>query len=353
MRVSPGELAERIGEGLPSAILIFGSEPLIVEETLDDLRSALAGQRFEDRVRLSVEPKFNWDEVSQGASSMSLFSNRRCFELRMPGGRPGDKGTSAISAFCSAGNPDNLLVVICGRLDGRQLKTKWVKSIDSAGWLVNCGEVAARAFLPWLRKRLQSRGLRVEQGVHELLAYYLEGNLLAAAQEIDKLKVLARNGAVTVDMVNQSLGDQARFSTYILVDTCLHGDASRAARILVSLRSEGIKPELVVWTLAREIRALFRIAGALEQGQPRSRVFKSNGVWSRREPVVDAALRRFSMQDWCTMISRITRLDRLGKGQAGPVTRDGIWHEIELLCLLLAGVDIAVARSMDNSYGTG
>ena len=243
------------------------------------------------------------------------------------------------------------MVVISGRLDRSQLNSKWVKAINSAGWLVDCGEVAGDAFLPWLRQRLQSRGLRVEQGVHELLAWQLEGNLLAAAQEVDKLKVLARDGAVTLDMVNQSLGDQARFSTFILVDTCLQGEAARAVRILTSLRIEGVRPELVVWTLAREIRTLNRIAGAIDHGRSRSSVFRENRVWSRREHCVSAALGRFSLPDWCTMIGRVLWLDRLSKGQAGPVSREGLWYEIELLCLALAGADIITAQEPGNSYG--
>jgi DNA polymerase-3 subunit delta len=352
MKVSPSELSDRAREGLPPAILIYGSEPLLVEETLDSLRGILDGHQFDERVRLSVETGFNWDEVSQGANSMSLFSRRQCFELRMPTGRPADKGAAAIGEFCAAANTENLLVVICGRLDGRQLKSKWVKGIDKAGLTIDCGEVGANAFPSWLRSRLQSRGLRVENGVLEHLAYYLEGNLLAAAQEIDKLAVIASKGAVTLDIVNQSLGDQARFSTYALADTCLLGEASRATRILSSLRSEGIRPELVVWTLSREVRAMFRITGALEQGQPRGSVFKANRVWSRRESIVNAALKRFSMEDWCTMINRVTRLDRSVKGQAGPVSRDGIWFEIELLCIALAGADIEMARDPGVSHVT-
>ena len=360
MRVSPSELPDRASEGLPPVILVFGNEQLLIEETLDSLRAALEENRIFERVRLSIETGFNWDEVSHGAISMSLFSDRQCFELRMPNGRPGDKGAAAIGEFCSPGRTENLLVVICGRLDGRQLQSKWVKAIDSAGWLIDCGEIGAKAFPSWLRYRMQAKGLRVENGVLEQLAYYLEGNLLAAAQEIDKLAVLANKGAVTLDMANQSLGDQARFSTYILADTCLLGEASRATRILSSLRSEGISPALVVWTLVKEVRAMFRIAGALDQGQSQGRVFKANRVWSRREPVVNAALKRFSMQDWCTMISRVTSLDRMTKGQAGPVTRDGIWHEIELLCIALAGADFGVAHGLtrasahglETSYGT-
>ena len=210
----------------------------------------------------------------------------------------GAPGTKAITEFCQNPPEDDVLIMIMPLLDKRQRSAKWVKAIESIGWVSDCYEISVQKFPAWIKQRLQSRALRVENGVVEMLCEQLEGNVMAAAQEIDKLQVLAQDGAVTLELLSKSLADQARFDVYALTDVCLVGDYNRALRIKGRLASEGVEPVIVIWALVREIRVLAAISFAISNGQSRSSVFKQNRIWSKREPAVNAALQRIPSHRW-------------------------------------------------------
>lgn len=326
------------GATFPKVILLNGNEPLLVEEALDQARSALKQAGFDERIKYQLEAGFDWGSLTGVGQAMSLFSERRVIEFRVPN-KLGAPGTKALTEFC--GNPpeDDLLIVIMPFLDKRQRAAKWVKVIDGVGWIVDCYDVSPQQFPQWLKARLQSRALRVESGVIEMLAEQLEGNVLAAAQEIDKLQVLAKDGAVTLQLLSESLADQARFDVYALTEACLLGDFNRALRIKGRLQSEGIEPVILVWALVREIRLLASLSASLMAGQNRGALFKQHRIWSKREPAVNAALQRLSSVQWYDLLERSAYLDQAVKGQryqeVGPV-----WHQIELLCASICGVQV-------------
>jgi DNA polymerase-3 subunit delta len=342
MRLAVEELASRLqAQGvanLPPIILINGDEPLLVEEALDQARGVLKSFGFSERLKYQLESGFDWSNLSGAGQSMSLFSERRLLELRVPKSL-GVAGTKAITEICNQQPGDDLIIIIMPALDKRQRQAKWAKVVDSAGWIADSHEVKAAQFPRWIKSRLQSRALRVESGVIEFLSAQLEGNLLAAAQEIDKLQVLAEKGAVSMQLVNDSLADQAQFDVYTLAEVCLAGDLPRALRIKQRLLSEGIEPVIVVWALVREIRLLAGIATAVAAGQSQNMAFQQHRVWSSREQVVAAALRRLTVGQCLAMVDRAAKLDQTVKGQrysdVGPV-----WHQIEGLCAALCGVDV-------------
>lgn len=345
MRIAIEELANGLsrlckegGQNLPKIILINGNEPLLIEEGLDQIREILKPIGFAERVKLQLEAGFDWGAVTGAGQVMSLFSERRLIELRIPKslGAPGSK---ALVEYC--GNPpdDDLLVVIMPALDKRQRQAKWAKVVEQSGWMVDCHDISAQQFPRWIKQRLQSRALRVENGVVDLLAEQLEGNVLAAAQEIDKLQVLAETGAVSLKLVSDSLADQAKFDVYALTDVCLAGDFSRSLRIKQRLQSEGIEPVIVVWALVREIRALATISSAIAAGQNRSQVFKQNRVWSKREPLVNAALSRAGTEYWYKLLEQAAHLDQTVKGQRFSEV-GSVWHQIEILCAAVCGVEV-------------
>lgn len=351
MRITVDELPNRLaklckegGHNLPSIILINGSEPLLIEEALDRVRELLKSIGFSERIKLQLEAGFDWGAVTGVGQAMSLFSDRRLIELRVPKslGAPGSK---AVVEYCGNPSDEDLLLLIMPLLDNRQRQAKWSKVVEQSGWIVDCPDISLQQFPRWIKQRLQSRALRVENGVVDLLVEQLEGNILAAAQEVDKLQVLANNGAVTLKLVSDSLADQARFDVYTLIDVCLAGDFSRCLRIKQRLQSEGIEPVIVVWALVREIRALAAVSNALANGQNRSAVFKQNRIWSKRESVVNAALSRSSTDDWFQLLRAAAHLDQTVKGQryqeVGP-----IWYQIELLCAALCGVDVIQGNSI-------
>ncbi|RBP53254.1 DNA polymerase III subunit delta [Arenicella xantha] len=343
MRVALDDLAGRLAANaskLPKLILLNGNEPLLIEEALDGARAALRELGFSERIKYQLEAGFDWSALMGAGQSMSLFSERRIIELRVPKSL-GAPGTKAITEYCGHPSEDDVLIVMMPALDKRQRSAKWVSAIESIGWVVDGPDVGAQQFPAWLKKRLQSRSLRVESGVVEMMTAQLEGNVLAAAQEVDKLQVLAPDGAVTLKLVTESLADQARFDVYALTDSCLAGDLNRALRIQQRLQSEGVEPVIVVWSLVREIRLHAVLAAGLASGESRSMLFKQNRVWSKREPIVNAALARLGSNQWYDLLERAAHLDQTVKGQRYQEVGT-LWFQIEQLCARLCGVELSL-----------
>ena len=312
--------------------LIFGDEPLLVEETADELRAGALSEGFEERLLMTVEPGFDWDRLDEAAQSMSLFSIRRLIDLRMPTGKPGEQGTRALSRFCERPPPDTALLIVSGRLDARTRKTKWYKTIEKTGHVIEKKQVPASKLPAWIVARARTRGFTVEHDAAVLLSHYTEGNLLATAQEIDKLKLLGpERGTVRYDDVAGSITDNARFSVFTLVDYCLAGDAVKAMRSLTGLKREGAEPAIIIWALANQVRTLYRLCQAIEAGQPRAQLFKSFRVWSRQVPLVNKALGRCGGEGWASMLQDVAALDRVLKGRE----TGSVWSGIERICLAM------------------
>jgi len=350
MRVTLDEVAQRLkalaaepAHKLPKVILLNGNEPLLVEEALDGVRRVLKQQGFTERLKYQLETGFDWSKLTGVGQAMSLFAERRVIELRVPKAL-GAPGTKAITEYCQNTPEDDILVIMMPALDKRQRAAKWVKAIESVGWVVDGFDISLQQFPSWLKKRLQTRALRVEAGVIELMTEQLEGNVMAAAQEVDKLQVLAKDGAVTLKLVTESLADQARFDVYALTDGCLVGDFNRVLRIKSRLQSEGVEPVIVVWALVREIRTLAAISSGLQQGQNRSMLFKQNRIWSKREPAVNAALNRLASNSWYDLLEQAAHLDQTVKGQRYSEV-GSLWYQIEQLCCRLCGVKLASTAS--------
>ena len=339
MRVSTDELAARLSSNqssLPALLLLNGNEALLIEEALDQARQVLKTLGFSERIKYQAEAGFDWNQITGAGQAMSLFAERRIIELRVPKSL-GTAGTKALSDYCEQPTSDDILIVQMPALDKRQRNAKWFKMVESTGWVVDGPEISAQQFPMWLKKRLQSRSLRVENGVIELMSAQLEGNVLAAAQEVDKLQVLAPDGAVTMKLVNDSLADQAQFDVYALADACLAGDLSRVMRIKQRLQSEGVEPVIVVWALVRDIRLLCALTAGIASGQQRAMLFKQHRVWRNRETIVNAALQRLNTEQCYELLERAAHLDQSVKGQRYSDV-GSTWFQIETLCASLCGI---------------
>lgn len=339
MRVSTDELAARLSSNpssLPALLLLNGNEALLIEEALDQARQVLKTLGFSERIKYQAEAGFDWGQITGAGQAMSLFAERRIIELRVPKSL-GTAGTKALSEFCEQPASDDILIVQMPALDKRQRNAKWFKAVESTGWVVDGPEISAQQFPTWLKKRLQSRSLRVENGVIELMSAQLEGNVLAAAQEVDKLQVLAPDGAVTIKLVNESLADQAQFDVYALADACLAGDLARVMRIKQRLQSEGVEPVIVAWALVRDIRLLCALAAGIAGGQQRAMLFKQHRVWRNREAIVNAALQRLNVSQCYELLERAAHLDQSVKGQRYTDVGN-IWFQIETLCAGVCGM---------------
>lgn len=342
MKVAIEDLAKRLracgSDTLPKIILINGTEPLLIEEALDDVRRITKEFGFSERIKYQVETGFDWSTLTGVGQAMSLFSDKRILELRVPKSL-GAPGTKAIVEYCNNLPQDDILIVLMPLLDKRQRSAKWFKTLDSIAWVADGYEITKQQFPRWVKQRFQSRALRLEAGVAESLAELTEGNVLAAAQEIDKLQVLASDGAVTLELLERSLADQARFDVYALTDAVLLGDFNRVLRIKRRLKSEGVEPVILVWSLVKEVRMLAAISAGERMGQNRGQLFKEHRVWSKRESMVNAALNRLNPQECTKALLKAAHLDQTVKGQRYTEVGD-IWYQIEQVCAFLCRVDV-------------
>src|SRR5260221_11377922 len=248
--------------------LVSGDEPLLVGEAADAIRAAARAAGYADRTVFFIDRSFDWDVVKQATQSLSLFAERRLFELRMPSAKP-DKGAAALSDMATRRPADVLCLVITDNLDRKAGDAPWVRAVEQHGVWVPIRPVETAALPGWLRGRANALHLEMEPEAAQLIVDRVEGNLLAAKQELEKLAFLADGNRITAELVLRSVGDSARYDVFQLGAAATAGDAQRALRIFLGLKSEGVEPTLILWALIRELRGLW-------QARERSRL-RSNG----------------------------------------------------------------------------
>lgn len=334
MRLRAEQLPSHVERPLLPIYLVSGDEPLQLNEAVDTLRAAARAQGYTEREVLQVEAGFDWGTLAAAGSHLSLFAERKIIELRLPSGKPGDAGAKALTAYAAAPSPDNLLLISCGKLEKQQQNSKWFKALEEAGAVVQVWPVEPRALPGWIRQRLQARGLQPTPEAAQLLAERVEGNLLAASQEVDKLVLLYGAGALDVEQVRTAVADSARYDVFELADAALGGDGARCARVVEGLRGEGEEPVLILWALVREVRALALIAAGQAAGTALETLLQQQRVWDKRKPLYQAALKRHDLRRWRALLRRAARLDRICKG-AEP---GNPWDELLQFSLLMAGV---------------
>ena len=342
MELNVARLERQLDELQSRCFLIHGEETLLVEECRDLLRQHFVERGFGDLNRLTVETGFDWSNFSQSNQTLSLFAERKYIELRIPSGKPGDKGTKLISEFAQDAPDDTILVIICGKLDKKTLGSKWCAQIRSSGVVVDTGTVATHRLPEWVQSRLKYHGINASRDVAERLAWYVEGNLLAADQEIRKLALVhSPDHPLDIASLDKMMADQARFSVFTLSDACLSGKPMRCLRILNNLKKEGVEPILVLWALTREVRTLGLLTAEVQLGQSMSQAFKRHRVWSNRTQLMGGAMKRLPSELLQKLQQRLALLDRAIKGQQqindGP---SDIWVEFERIVLGLCGTNL-------------
>ncbi|WP_444891866.1 DNA polymerase III subunit delta [Microbulbifer sp. TRSA001] len=319
MRVNSQQLSQNLKKGLSPIFIITGDEPLIIQECCDLVRSAAKKHGFTERELIHAEHNFDWSTLIASAGNMSLFAEKKLIELRIPGGKPGDKGSRALQEFASLVNEDLLLLLVLPKLDRSQLNSKWVKVLEQSGVLVQVWPVTIQEMPRWINQRLTSVGLSAEPEAVQILAERVEGNLLAASQEIEKLKLSCSGQEITREMMEHSVTSSARYNVFDLIDTTLSGDSAKAVKTLEGLRVEGVEAPIVLWAIAREIRTLLEVMEKLEQGQPLSRLVRLQ----KRQPLVQKALHRLNKKQLEGLLILARSIDisiKGGRGQQSPWT---------------------------------
>ncbi len=327
------ELERHLARGLAPLYIIHGDEPLQSLEAADAIRARARTQGFAEREVLTVERGFDWGLLGASGANLSLFSSKKLIELRIPGGKPGTEGAAAIVQYCSALVADVLAIVSLPKLDRRSQDAAWFKALTREGALINTFQVE-RAQLPqWIAARLARQKQKAGRETLQFLADSVEGNLLAAHQEIQKLGLLFPPGELDFDAVCAAVLNVARYDAFKLNEAMLAGDKARLARMLEGLKSEGEAPPKILWVLSEEIRAVAKVQAGLAQGEDLQRLYGNNRVWGEaRQRAVAGAARRLKAAALAQALRHAARIDRTIKGLA----RGDVWDELLQLCLRFA-----------------
>ena len=330
MNVRPDQLQSTIAKANYPVYMVSGDEPLQQMESLDLIRSFLRQKDFSEREILDVDAQFDWQRLLDEAANMSLFATRRIVELRLPSGKPGKQGSQVLKDYLARPPEDTVLIINAGKIDGNAKKSAWFKAIDQSGLVVQCWPVPADKLSFWLQQRFKARDMDADRDVLSYISQHVEGNLLAADQEIEKLYLLLGPGKITYADVANAVTSQSRYSVFELVDMLLVGNTQRVIKIITGLKAEGIVPVIVNWALAKDIRLL---AQASQDASSADFMLKRSGVWQSRIAMFKACMSRHSQRSFHLMLKRCAHIDAASKGMIDT----NVWDDIESLCVRMAG----------------
>jgi DNA polymerase-3 subunit delta len=316
VKIPPNQLSNQLKKPLLPCYLVSGDEPLLVQEALDAIRAAARAQGFGSRDLYVATTGFDWRDLTAAGSNLSLFAERRIVELRLPTGKPGKDGGAAIEATAAQAGDDLLFVVSAPKLDRSTAAARWVKALEANGASVQVWPVGIRELPDWIASRMKSLGLTPDRDAVTMIADRVEGNLLAAQQEIEKLRLLLGDGKVTAEHVNRAVADSSRYDVYKLLDAAVAGDPRRALRILGGVHAEGVDAVIVVWALTRELRVLARLAEHVGSGVDLGSAMQKCGVWRGRQDMVRACVARHGSGDFYRLLQALRAADAAAKGQS-------------------------------------
>ena len=315
MKINLNQLPARLQNDLAPCYFVTGDEHLLVDEALDAIREAARERGFTLRDLHVATTGFDWSDLRDAGANLSLFAEKRIVELRVPTGKPGRAGSQAIADFIDKVGDDLLFIVVAPKLDRNNQSAKWVKALGAGGVTIPVWPVERRDLPGWISRRMREVGLQPDREAVQLIADRVEGNLLAASQEVEKLRLILGTGKVTADDVGAAVANSSRFDVFKLVDAAVGGDSRRALRILSGLRAEGIEPVIVVWALTRELRTLAALTETVSQGGNLAGGMKKHRVWSSRQGMVRSCVGRHKHGDFHRLLKTASRADQAAKGQ--------------------------------------
>lgn len=320
--------------------IVSGDEPLLITETIDALRAAAARDGYTERVSLALDARGDWSAVMAATQNVSLFGERRLIELKIPSGKPGKTGGDALLKLAGlvldGALTDILILISLPRLDKTTRNTKWASGLDRAGTSIDIATIERAALPGWIAQRLTRQRQQLEPASLQWMADKVEGNLLAAFQEIQKLALLYPEGMISAADVERAVLNVARYNVFDLRDAMLTGNAARALSILKGLRAEGEALPLVLWAVGEEIRIMARLAWAQALGQDLSGELRAQRVFGAREQLMRQALTRLPARSWPGAVRHSHEVDRLIKGLPTPGRLDDPWEELARLILRIA-----------------
>lgn len=319
--------------------LFYGEEPLFLRDCSDGLRNSLQTQGYLSGDVYEVDANFDWQGLQMETQAGSLFADARMIVVNMPKGSPGRDGGKFIQDWCQISHtlpPEIVLVVMCERLDSRQTKAKWVTAIESAGLVVQAKPVPANALPGWCQNRASNYGLTLEPEAASLLADRVEGNLLAADQELIKLSLmLPQASTVNAEHIQEHVVDQAHYQLFALATSMLNGRTEYSVQMLNRLHQEGIEAPVILWLLSKEIRQLIELS-QLTQQVSMAQAFKQCRIWQSRQGEYSQAMNRHGLQDWQAMLTQALQIDMMIKGIQPTLSDREVWFAISDLVSKIA-----------------
>lgn len=337
MRLRANQLDAELKKGLLPVYFVTGDEPLLVQEALDTIRLACKNNGFDERKILEVDRKFVWQSLLEESSTLSLFSEKILTELRLGSSKPGAPGGKVIQSYCKDLPDDKVLLVSANKIDASTLKTKWCSELDRVGAIIQVWPISLNEMPQWLNQRARKMNLNIESDAILLLSDRLEGNLLAAQQELEKLKLLYPESAepITTEKVLQSVSDASKYDIFNLTDACLNADAKLCSKIISSLKLEGLEISIALWAMSKELRLLASLVRANLKGMNIQQVFKEQRVIQKRQSQLSQAARRLSLTRIQQLLDQCKLVDDLIKG-----VQKGIdpWEIISDVAFGIAGI---------------
>lgn len=336
MKLKPEQLGGRLKQGVAPVYLVTGDEPLLAEESGDLLRKAFLEQGFTEREVLHVDGSFKWEYLLECASALSLFAERKIIELRLGSQKLSKNASDMLQHYLTNPAPDNVLLILADKLDAGARKSAWYKAIDRSGVIVELWPIETAQLPDWIRKRALQMDMRMDDSAVELLCERVEGNLLAARQEMSKLQLLYPGKTLTADDVIDAVSDSSRFDIFGLTDAALGAQPERVSRIIQVLRQEGTEPAVVLWAVAREVRTLHAVQRGLQQGTAFDSLCQQQRLFGKRKQLVRNTTRRLSPQVFEHLLQQSAEVDRMVKGaRAGDP-----WLGLTSILLHLAGLEV-------------
>jgi DNA polymerase-3 subunit delta len=314
MQIRAEQLASQLSNALAPAYAVHGDDPLLALEAADAVRAAARKRGFGDREVFEPNRYFDWSELQHSLASLSLFGGKKIVELRLATGKPGAPGGAAIAEYCERPSPDILLLVSLPRLDRATQGSAWFSALSRAGIVVDIYPVERARLAAWIAERLARQGQRAPKEALDFLADRVEGNLLAAHQEVQKLALLAPAGEISLDTLREAVANVARYDAYSACEALLSGDLARYVRVIDGLKSEGEAPTLVLWTLSEELYALTRIQAGIAAGRSVDDLLRENRVWGSRQRPMKSAASRVKPAAVQKALAHAASIDRAVKG---------------------------------------
>jgi DNA polymerase-3 subunit delta len=331
MPLRADQLAGHLQRGLAPVYLLGGEEPLLLQECCDQVREAARAQGFVERELLQAERGFDWSELQQAAAP-SLFASRKIIDLRIRTGKPGRDGARILTEWADNPDPNIILLVSCETWDASSRKSRWAAALGNAGQRVDIWPVRPQELPRWLERRMQQLGMQPEPEVVRILADRLEGNLLAARQEIDRLALLKGAGVISADDVLGVVANSSRFDAFALAEHMLAGNLSEGLRVANGLKRMDTPVPMLLGALLKELKTTEALRLALRRGEPESVAFRRLNVWQARQHILSAAARRLPTRSLFDAFKLLSLIDRQSKGRAPGDP----WQSIETLLLRLS-----------------